>query len=290
MITKKLTKKYIKYYLFGIRILKKKKKYPIILDKLSPQTYKANFLGFPPKIINSKIIINGEQNILYCDKDVVLEDSIIELNGNNSLIYLSKGHYKIHSAVFNNSTLYIGENNYFNKPMRLICSEEKNIFIGNNNLFSLNIFFRNADAHLIYNAETKKRINTTQSIYVGDHIWISESCSILKGTNIHSGSVIGAHSLISKKIIPSNCIAAGSPSKIIKKNIFWKGNCVHSWTTKETQKNNTCLDENFIYKHSKKEFIPFAEIEEKLNMLKSANEKYLYLKNLPKSKNRFSNS
>ena len=49
-------------------------------------------------------------------------------------------------------------------------------------------------------------------------------------------------------------------------------------------------DENFIYKHSKKEFIPFAEIEEKLNTLKSANEKFLYLKNLPKSKNRFSNS
>ena len=53
----------------------------------------------------------------------------------------------------------------------LLLSERKNIIIGDQCLFSHTIWFRNADPHLIYDNITNKRINPTQSIYIGDHVW-----------------------------------------------------------------------------------------------------------------------
>ena len=45
--------------------------------------------------------------------------------------------------------------------------------------------------------------------------------SILKGSVIGDGSVIGSMSLVSG-IIPKKVIAAGVPTKTIKENILWK--------------------------------------------------------------------
>ena len=38
----------------------------------------------------------------------------------------------------------------------------------------------------------------------------------MPGVEIGSGCIIGAHSIVNKSI-PSNCIAVGSPAKVIKK-------------------------------------------------------------------------
>lgn len=47
------------------------------------------FIGNLPKMTNSKIIFNGKNNILFCDENVCLEDSILNFECNNSVIYLS---------------------------------------------------------------------------------------------------------------------------------------------------------------------------------------------------------
>ena len=56
---------------------------------------------------NSKIIFNGKNNILFCDENVCLEDSILNFECNNSVIYLSsnKHKYKIKVDIRNNSVL-----------------------------------------------------------------------------------------------------------------------------------------------------------------------------------------
>ena len=45
-------------------------------------------------MINSKIIFNGKNNILFCDENVCLEDSILNFECNNSVIYLSSNKHK----------------------------------------------------------------------------------------------------------------------------------------------------------------------------------------------------
>lgn len=50
---------------------------------------------------------------------------------------------------------------------------------------------------------------------IKDNVWIGCGCSILAGTEIGGGTVIGANSTVTKSI-PENCIAVGSPAKVIK--------------------------------------------------------------------------
>lgn len=51
-------------------------------------------------------------------------------------------------------------------------------------------------------------------IYIGEDVWISSQCQIIKGALIHDHAVIGANSLVNKEI-PENAIAFGTPTKVM---------------------------------------------------------------------------
>ena len=58
---------------------------------------------------------------------------------------------------------------------------------------------------------------TFAPIKLGKKVWLPWRVFVLPGVNIGDGSVIGANSLVTADI-PANCLAAGSPAKILKTN------------------------------------------------------------------------
>lgn len=46
-------------------------------------------------------------------------------------------------------------------------------------------------------------------------------CIILKGSQISNNTVVGAGTIVTKKYEEPNCILAGNPAKIVKRNIDW---------------------------------------------------------------------
>lgn len=61
-----------------------------------------------------------------------------------------------------------------------------------------------------------KRPYLVEPVKIGSRVWLGEGVIVLPGVNIGDGSIIGAHSIVNKDI-PKNCIAVGSPVKIIKR-------------------------------------------------------------------------
>ena len=200
------------------------------------------------KLNNTTITINGKNNIVFLGKSIKLENCSIAINGNNNIIYLSENKYKYSLSLnmYNNSTFYSGKDNYFNGILKIIISEYSSVIIGDDCMFSFDIWIRTADPHLIYDGITKKRINLSKNIYVGDHVWVGQNAFLLKGSKLGSGCIIGA-SGVKSGIIYSNTICAGNPAKEIKENIFWKGDCVHRWTKKDTKKNLYYNESNYIF-------------------------------------------
>lgn len=176
-------------------------------------------------------------------------------------------------SIFNNSTLYIGDDAYFNGTLNIILSEEKNFFVGNGCLFSFGIWVRTADPHLIYDAETKVRINPSKSILIGDHVWIGQSAMLLKGCHIASGCILGAASIMSKAT-GNNQVWAGNPAKKVKKNIFWSSESVHNFTYESAQKYNVMNKNDFIFTKDDKmvlfkhlDAMPAKLIDDKLSFI-----------------------
>lgn len=186
----------------------------------------------------TRIIFKGKNNLLFLGPNTNLDTSLIEFNGSNSACYISGGRYRIYVSVsLNNCTsCYIGKNNYFNGRLSLSLSEQQNIIIGNDCLFSFGIWICTADPHLIYDIETGKRINPSKSVLIGDHVWTGQNAMILKGAVLGSGSVVGANSVVTSKCFPSNAIIGGNPARIIRKGIFFNGDCVHAYMDAETER------------------------------------------------------
>lgn len=241
-----------------------------------------------PTLIDTTIEFIGNHNILYCEKNITIKNSHLKFFGDNSIVYLSSNThpYFLNVTLHHNCSFYMGKNNYINNKLNVIISEEKNVFIGSGGLFSFDIWIRTADPHLIYDAKTYKRINNSQSVFIGDHVWIGQSATLLKGTQIASGSILGASAVVSGKAIPSNVVFGGNPAKQIRRDIFWEKTCVHRWTKKETMQNQEKNTDQFIYKQTN-EHISFPTIDKKLLLAKTVNEKLQFFLTLTQNKNRF---
>lgn len=92
---------------------------------------------------------------------------------------------------------------------------------GNNSIISWDCFILDTDFHRIY--KDGNIINENKPIEIGNHVWIGAKSTILKGTKIADGSVIGAgRSLGTGLLSDEKSIYAGQPAKLIKKNINWE--------------------------------------------------------------------
>ena len=113
------------------------------------------------RFINSKVIFNGKNNILFIAPETSLIDTTICFNGSNSIVYLSPSRHSYHLnlTVYNNQIVSFGTNNYFNGKLNLVSSEQTNIIVGNDCLFSFGIWMRTADppSHILRKNEKENQ-------------------------------------------------------------------------------------------------------------------------------------
>ena len=249
------------------------------------------------ELINSKIIFHGSGNIIFlhsnsADTVAQLVNSDICFFGSNNLLFieLSPKKYTFSLHMFNNSVCHIGANSYFNphgEIIRLRCAEEKNIFLGNDCMFASSVELSVSDSHLIFDALSFQRINYAKSIYVGDHVWLGKSATLLKGAQIGSGAIIGTHSVVTKKV-PSNTSWAGSPAKQRAENVFFVGYNAMPYKQNDIELHSKYPDDRWVYNQDNST-ISFDKIEEDMKSLTSPMDKADYLKelNTEKKKNRF---
>jgi acetyltransferase-like isoleucine patch superfamily enzyme len=111
----------------------------------------------------------------------------------------------------------IGNNCGFTSP---ILSCRKSIKFGNNVKLGGNVRIFDHDYHsLNYLHRRDVRSDSehckSESVYIGDDVFIGTNSIILKGVRIGERSLIGAGSIVTLKNIPPDSFVAGNPAKII---------------------------------------------------------------------------
>lgn len=174
----------------------------------------------------TKIRIKGNGNKIIIGELSRVINSNIEINGNDNTIIIGDRSLIVDGEFFiedDLGTIEIGKDTNICGKTHLACIEGRNINIGNDCLFSANITFRTGDSHSIINCETKQRINQSKNISIGNHVWIGNQVTILKGVNILDHTIIGTGSLVTKSCGLEGVILAGNPAKIVKTDITWIG-------------------------------------------------------------------
>ena len=113
------------------------------------------------------------------------------------------------------------ESNTSFEGVHLLASEGANMKIGADCMFSYGIEIRNSDSHGIYDMKTRRRINFSENIEIGNHVWLGMGVSVLPGVTIADGCIVGMKSVVTKPLRQRNSVYAGIPAKKIRENVVW---------------------------------------------------------------------
>lgn len=213
LILSKIFSIYINFRYLPFRTAKKlpmlfywKTKVKIINGSSIKFTDTPNRFTFRFGVDESFSLPSNDKNIFYLNK------SNIELSS-EGLIEIRKGSI----ISLNHANVYVGKNFYANNNFFLESFKE--ILIGDNSMFGYEVSIRDSDGH-IFNG---MRESSSSEINIGKEVWIGAKSTILKGSTIKNGVVVGYGSLTTKRSNhheEKDCIA-GHPAKVIKSNVTW---------------------------------------------------------------------
>lgn len=192
-------------------------------DNSKVKLHMNNIINNSPFGISSEQIkITGNNNLIYIGENCKATNFSLELSSSFNKVYICNN-VKISGKVImkiHNNKLIIGSNTSIGNA-NFIIGEGTNIYIGKNCMIAWGIEFRTTDSHAIFDINSHNRVNYAKSIFIGNHVWVAAKATLLGGTYISTGSIVGYGSVVKKKFIDKNIIIAGNPAYVIKHNIYW---------------------------------------------------------------------
>lgn len=167
------------------------------------------------------IDVNGNNNLVEIAEDCLLTNTIIRISGDNNRLFINKTARFMGPCIITmdgDSTLLIGENAGIRDVQFVL--KDADIEVGKLCMFSNHILLRNTDSHKVINLEDNQVTNASRNIRLGEHVWIGQNATILKGVNIGNNSIVAMGTIVTKDV-PANSIVAGVPSKVVKTGITW---------------------------------------------------------------------
>ncbi|MDO7171370.1 acyltransferase [Mariniflexile sp. AS56] len=153
-------------------------------------------------------------------------NSVISMGANSKL--LIKGSFTIgHGVRFmlaSNSTLDIGGKDKESDSgitSDTLIMVNKHIKIGKDFLCAWNVFISDSDWHSI------KGQDHQANVIIGDHTWVANNSSILKGTILGDNSIVASFTKVINKQYPGNSMIAGTPAKVVKTGVDWNRDTSH---------------------------------------------------------------
>lgn len=156
---------------------------------------------------------------------------VVHLNGAKSENIICDDNVLLKGSLFVSSqgVIRIRSNSSIRNGCIIYCAHEINI--GKNVIFADHVIVSDTNHHPVSPQKRLAMINSgwgsdlwnwehaeSAPVNIGDNVWLGQYCRILKGVTIGENSIIASNAVVTKDV-PSNCIFAGNPAKIVKSNL-----------------------------------------------------------------------
>ena len=120
--------------------------------------------------------------------------------------------------VGENARLSIGSDSFINDHCKVVA--QHNIEIGRGCAIGWGCEIVDDNFHDIWFEE--ERLPRHGKIIIGDKVWLGSNVTVLRGSKVSDGSVVASGAIVTRVFDEPNCLIAGVPAKVIKRNIRWK--------------------------------------------------------------------
>ena len=138
---------------------------------------------------------------------VTLINSNIKL-GHNVTIYPDV-------MFFGDGLIEIGDNVDIGNGTIIYASKWGGVHIGNNTMIAAQCYIIDMDHGIGIEKKICQQDNIVDKVTIGSDCWLGANVTVLKGSHIYDGAVVGAKSLV-KNVIEANSVVVGVPCKKIK--------------------------------------------------------------------------
>ena len=116
----------------------------------------------------------------------------------------------------------IGNNVTTGDRFFLSSGRNSKVSIGHDCMFSHDVSIHGTNGHSIIDLTRQENRSTNNEcpIEIGNHVWLGKGASVLYGSQIGDGCVVGTASMV-RGIYPTNCIIAGNIARVIRENCTW---------------------------------------------------------------------
>ncbi|MHA7145425.1 acyltransferase [Arthrobacter sp. TmT3-37] len=171
-----------------------------------------------------RITFNGSNNTVRISPDANIGSLTIQFDRDNASFEIGAGRNGKFSAwvmLGEDSGVKVGNDVSSNGPCVITAAEGASVTIGDDSMLAMENEIRADDSHPIFDVHTGKRANQSQSISIGEHVWLAKRAIVLAGSSIGSGSVLGFGAILAGKI-PNNCVAVGVPARAVRRDVAWE--------------------------------------------------------------------
>ncbi len=172
-----------------------------------------------------RIKFNGSNNRLVVADAARIGTLTVDFDCDNGYLEIGSSQgvpaFSASIRIGQDSKVLIGENVSTTTSCAMSATEGTTISIGNDVMIASDNQIRADDGHPIFDVRTGKRVNVSKSITIGNHVWLGKAAVVLGGATIGDGTVIGYGSIVTKRI-PNNCVAAGIPARVVRRDTAWE--------------------------------------------------------------------
>ncbi|MHC2107085.1 acyltransferase [Methylobacterium sp. CM6246] len=174
-----------------------------------------------------KIYINGSNNYVRVGRGCVSDKDMHIVVESNCKFDIGE-HVRLGMAniyIGPGSMLRIGDRTGFTGLVHLNPVEGKAIEIGSDCSIASGVWMTTSDFHSIISRSGGTRLNPAKPVRVGNHVWIANQATLLKGSTIGDNAIVGAHAVVTG-VVPPHCVAAGNPARIVREDVTWRSDLI----------------------------------------------------------------